>query len=121
MKRIDLLLFISVVFLGIFGLFMIYDASSFVAFRDFSDKYHYVKEQSFWMIIGFLSLVFFSNLNYHRFYNLSVPLLIASILLLILVFIPPFSLKLLGARRWVDLGFFTIQPSEIVKLTLAIY
>ncbi|PIR79835.1 MAG: putative lipid II flippase FtsW [Candidatus Levybacteria bacterium CG10_big_fil_rev_8_21_14_0_10_35_13] len=121
MKKIDLLLFISVVFLGIFGLFMIYDASSFVAFRDFSDKYHYVKEHSFWMIIGFLSLVFFSNLNYHRLYNLSVPLLIASILLLILVFIPPFSLKLLGARRWVDLGFFTIQPSEIVKLTLAIY
>src|SRR4030042_6709622 len=121
MKKIDFLLLIGVVFLGIFGLFMIYDASSFVAFRDFADKYHYVKEQSFWMLIGFIFLLFFSNFNYHRFYNLSVPLLVASIILLILVFIPPFGLKLLGAKRWVDFGFFTLQPSEVIKLTLAIY
>lgn len=121
MKKIDFLLLIAVVFLGIFGLFMIYDASSFVAFRDFADKYHYVKEQSFWMIMGFLSLLFFSHFNYHRFYNLSVPLLVSSILLLILVFIPGVGLKLLGAKRWVDFGFFTLQPSEVIKLTLAIY
>jgi len=121
MKKIDFFLLIGVIFLGIFGLFIIYDASSFVAFRDFADKYHYVKEQSFWMVVGFLSLIFFTKFDYHRFYNLSLPLLLISTVLLILVFIPPFGLKLLGARRWVDFRFFTIQPSEVIKLTLAIY
>src|SRR3972149_2114211 len=121
MKKIDFFLLIGVIFLGIFGLFIIYDASSFVAFRDFADKYHYVKEQSFWMVVGFLSLIFFTKFDYHRFYNLSLPLLLMSTVLLILVFIPPFGLKLLGARRWVDFRFFTIQPSEVIKLTLAIY
>lgn len=100
---------------------MIYDASSFVAFRDFLDKYHFVKDQIFWIILGLFSLVFFANFNYKRFYNLAVPLLIGSIGMLIMVFIPGIGLKLLGASRWIDFRFFSIQPSEIVKLTLAIY
>ena len=120
MKRIDLILLGSVIFLTIFGLFMIYDASSFVAFRDFADKYRYVKDQIVWIILGFAALIFFSNFNYHRFYNLALPLLLVSIGLLVMVFIPGFSLKLLGARRWIDFGVFSLQPSEVVKLTLSI-
>lgn len=121
MKRIDLVLLICVIFLTFFGLFMIYDASSFVAFRDFGDKYAYVKDQIVWIILGFAALVFFAHFNYHRFYNLALPLLLFSIVLLVMVFIPGFSLKLLGARRWIDFGLFTVQPSEVVKLTLSIY
>lgn len=121
MKKTDLVLLFSVLFLTIFGLFMIYDASSFVAFRDFSDKYHFVKDQIFWVFLGFISLGFFANFNYHKLYNLALPLLIVSIGLLCMVFIPGLGLKLLGANRWVDFKLFTIQPSEVVKLSLAIY
>ena len=56
MKKIDILLLTSVIFLVVFRLFMIYDASSYVAFRDFADKYHYVKDQFFWIVVGFISL-----------------------------------------------------------------
>src|SRR3989344_2371959 len=121
MKKTDLVLIASVIFLTIFGLFMIYDASSFVAFRDFSDKYHFVKDQIFWVFLGITSLIFFANFDYHRLYNLAIPALLASIALLFMVFIPGLGLKLLGASRWVDFKFFTLQPSEVVKLTLAIY
>ena len=121
MKRIDLILLGSVIFLTIFGLFMIYDASSFVAFRDFGDKYTYVKDQIVWIVLGLFALIFFANFNYHRFYNLALPLLLVSIVLLVMVFIPGFGLKLLGAKRWIDFGLFTLQPSEVVKLTLSIY
>jgi cell division protein FtsW len=121
MKKIDLSLSISVIFLTIFGLFMIYDASSFVAFRDFADKYHFVKDQIFWILIGFTAMVFFANFNYKRFYNLALPALIVSIGLLVMVFIPGFSLKLLGAHRWIDFRIFSLQPSEVIKLSLAIY
>lgn len=121
MKRIDLFLLFSVMFLTFFGLFMIYDASSFVAFRDFADKYHYVKDQIFWILIGFGALLFFLHFDYHKFYNLAIPILLGAIGLLILVFIPGIGVKLLGARRWIDLKFTLIQPSEFVKLALAIY
>ncbi len=121
MKKLDLVLLASVYFITIFGLFMIYDASSYVAFRDFADKYHFIKDQIFWIILGSIALIFFAHFNYKKFYNLALPGLLVSIFLLVLVFIPGLGLKLLGARRWIDLHFFTIQPSELVKLALAVY
>lgn len=100
---------------------MIYDASSFVAFKDFGDKYHYIKDQIFWAILGFGFLTFFSIFDYHKLYNLSLPIIILAIALLIMVFIPGLGVYVLGARRWVDFNFFVVQPSEFVKLGLAIY
>ena len=44
-----------------------------------------------------------------------------AIVLLILVFIPGLGVTALGARRWIDFGFFILQPAEFVKLALAIY
>lgn len=121
MKKIDFFLLSAVAFLTLFGLFMLYDASSFVAFRDFSDKYHYIKEQVFWAFLGIIALFLFSKFDYHKFYNLAIPILIAAILLLVLVFVPGLGVTLLGAHRWIDIGFITLQPSELVKLALAIY
>lgn len=121
MKRADTFLLITVVFLTLFGLFMIYDVSSFAAFRDFGDKYHYVKDQFFWIVLGFLGLLFFTRFNYHRLYNLSIPILLVAILLLVLVLIPGIGIKLQGARRWINTGLFVLQPAEFVKLALAIY
>lgn len=121
MKKFDFFLFVPAIFLTFFGLFMLYDASSFVAFRDFADKYHFVKEQVFWIFLGFLALILFSKFDYHRFYNLAIPILIVAISLLVLVFVPGLGIELLGARRWIDIGFTTLQPSEFVKLALAIY
>jgi len=121
MKRIDVFLLIIVITLAIFGIFMIYDASSYVAFRDFADKYHFVKDQFVWFLLGVVGLLFFAHFNYHKLYNLSLPILFAAIVLLILVFVPGIGVKLLGARRWVNLGAFLLQPAEFVKLALAIY
>ncbi|MFH1186695.1 MAG: putative peptidoglycan glycosyltransferase FtsW [Candidatus Levyibacteriota bacterium] len=121
MKRIDIPLLLTTIFLTFFGLFMIYDVSSFVAFRDFLDKYHYLKEQSFWIILGFASLVFFTFFNYKRFYNLALPILVVALVSLLMVFIPGLGVSFLGAKRWVDLGFTLFQPSEFIKLALAIY
>lgn len=121
MKKIDISLLFSVIALTLFGLFMIYDVSSYVAFRDFSDKYHYVKDQFFWVMLGFAALGFFSFFDYHKLYSLALPVLFAALILLILVFIPGVGISLLGANRWIDAGFFVLQPAEFIKLALAIY
>ncbi len=121
MSKIDISLFISVLLLTLFGLFIIYDVSSFVAFRDFSDKYHYIKDQFFWFALGIGLLIFFTLFDYHRLYILSFPILCAALILLILVFVPGIGVRLLGASRWINLGAFVLQPAEFVKLALAIY
>jgi cell division protein FtsW len=121
MKKLDFIFIFVVVLLTAFGLLMIYDASSFVAFRDFNDKYHYIKEQTFWSALGFIFLYFFSRFNYKRLYGFALPLMLISIVLLVLVFVPGIGVYLLGARRWINLGFTVLQPSEFVKLSFAIY
>lgn len=121
MKKLDIFLLMSVVALTLFGLFIIYDASSFVAFRDFADKYHYVKDQSVWVILGFIILTIFSYFDYRRLYLLAFPILSIALVLLILVFIPGIGISLMGAHRWINLGFTVLQPAEFVKLALAIY
>ena len=121
MKKIDISLLFSVFLLTCFGLFMIFDASSFVAYRDFADKYHYVKDQFFWVILGFAGLTFFSYFDYHKLYSLALPILALALILLMLVFVPGIGVYLLGANRWIDTGIFILQPAEFVKLALAIY
>jgi len=46
---------------------------------------------------------------------------LATICLLLIVILPGVGIKLLGARRWINLGLFSFQPSEVAKLTLGIY
>lgn len=100
---------------------MIYEASSFAAFRDFNDKFRYAKDQGVWILLGLTSLTFFTLFDYKKLYYFAVPILIGVIVLLLAVLIPGIGIQVLGARRWIDVGFFIIQPSEIAKLGLAIY
>lgn len=120
-RKSDFSLLISVIILTAFGLFMIYDASSYVAFRDFGDKYRYIKDQMMWVVIGFSALSIVSFIDYHKYYNLALPILLTAIGLLFLVFVPGLGIEALGAKRWINLGFFVLQPSEVVKLSLVIY
>jgi len=121
MRRIDFGLLVPVIFLSLFGILMIYNASSIIAFRDFGDKYHYFREQLVWMLLGYTALLVFSFIDYHLFYKLALPILITAIIVLIGVFIPGLGVYALGAHRWINLQFFVLQPAELVKLSLAIY
>lgn len=121
MKKIDLVLLLPVALLTLFGLLMIYNASSYVSFKDFADKYHYIKDQIFWVVLGFGSLGFFYFFDYKKLYVFAIPALVLAVTLLLLVFVPGLGVEALGARRWIDLQFFVVQPSEFAKFALAIY
>jgi len=120
-KRVDLPLLIIVVVLTIFGLLMIYDASSVIAFEVFGDKFHYIKDQLVWVILGLAALFIFYNFDYKKLYNIALPSLLAALTLLILVFMPGIGSSAKGAARWINIASFRLQPAEFVKLALAIY
>lgn len=121
MKKADTFLLGIVVFLSLFGLLMIYDASSVRAFYDYGDKFHFLRDQATWVTLGLIVLTTFSVIDYHKLYYLALPLLIVALVSLIMVFIPGIGSGAKGANRWIDLQFVRIQPAEFVKLTLAIY
>lgn len=117
----DMVLAGAVVLLTIFGILMVYDASSVSALRDFGDKFYYLKEQIKWFGLGLFSLFFLSRFDYKKLYILSPLILLAAIGFLLLVFIPGLGIKAYGASRWLDFRLFSFQPSEIAKLASVIY
>lgn len=117
----DYPLIATVGILVIFGLIMVYDASVVQALSDFKDSYYYIRQQIIWVIIGLVSLVFFSQFNYKKFKKLALPLLLMSFFLLLAVFIPGLGISGGGAHRWLKIGSITIQPAEIIKLTGVIF
>lgn len=121
MKKFDLLLFGVTALLTFFGLLMIYDASSVLSNSIYGHKYQFFQDQIVWMILGFSALFIFASVDYHKWFNLALPLLVMALILLIMVFIPGIGAGAKGANRWIDLHFFRLQPAEFVKLVLAIY
>ncbi len=121
MKKLDILLLGIVTALTMFGLLMIFNASSVIAYELFGDKYSYFKDQIVWVILGYMALTFFYFFDYKKLFNLALPLLIISLAILVLVFIPGVGSSAKGAARWINIVGFRLQPSEFVKLALAIY
>jgi cell division protein FtsW len=109
------------ILLTVLGLLAVADASVPQAINAFGDKFYFLKQQVEWAALGIVLLVVFSNIKYTFWRRLAYPLFGISLVFLIMVLIPQFGLKTLGARRWIDLGFMNFQPSEVVKFTLALY
>lgn len=103
------------------GLLAIADSSAPQALDNFGDKYYFLKQQVFSAFVGLVSMLIVANINYNFWKKIATPLFFLSILLLLIVLIPHFGIHALGARRWIDLGFVSFQPSELVKFSLAVY
>lgn len=116
-KPWDFILFGASLLLTFFGLLMVYDVSALEGLRDSKDSYYYIRQQIFWAILGFGLMLFFANFDYKKFKKISAFLFFTSAALLLVVLIPGFGVSGGGAHRWLKIGFLTIQPAEIIKLT----
>lgn len=105
----------------LFGLVMLSSAGSVFGFQRFDDSNFFLKSQLPAVGIGLLGMFIAYRTEYSQWRRLAVPLLLVTIILLLLVFTPGLGSFFLGARRWINLGFTTIQPSEIAKLTFILY
>lgn len=117
----DKLLIVFTILLAAIGILMVYDSSVAIALRDFGDPYHFAREQIKWLVLGFLAFATFSRISYHYWKRIAVPMLLGTMVLLIAVFIPGFGVRALGAHRWLNFGFFILQPAELAKLSIVLY
>lgn len=117
----DRLLLIVVSTICIVGILMVYNSSVAIAERDFSDQYYFAREQAKWLVVGIVGLIIASKIDYRRWYQWSLPLLLTNIVLLLAVFIPGIGITALGAHRWINLGFTTLQPAELAKFSMVLY
>lgn len=116
--RIDYWILFLVFGLCLFGLLMIYSASAVLSYEQYGVNNYYFNKQLVSFGIGLVGLVIASLIDYRFWQKISLPFLaLAVILLIVVLFMPQVS----GAQRWIHIGGFTIQPSEITKLAFIIY
>lgn len=120
-SNLDYPLLITVVLVSLFGLIMVYDASVVQAYKDFSDRYYYIKQQIVWAILGIFLMIIASFFKYTNYKKISLPLFLGSLALLFAVLIPGLGSSAGGAHRWLNLGFVTVQPAELIKITSIIF
>lgn len=106
----------------IFGLVMISSAGVIYSETRFGDDYYFFKRQLFFGVLpGSFILFIVQRIDYHVWKKIAVPFFFISILFLILVFMPGIGSKVYGASRWIQLGPFSFQPSEMAKLSVILY
>ncbi len=121
MKKFDKTLFITCILLILFGLVMIYSASSIWAEYKFHDAFKYVKQQGLFILIGIPLMIAVSKIDYTVYYKKTNLLLGICLLLLVLVLIPGIGSIRNGSQSWFGIGSFGVQPSEFAKLALIIF
>ena len=119
--KFDKWLFFDVIFLMLFGLLMIYSASSVWAEYKFGNSFHYTIYQGLFIFVGIILILFLSKIKSDFYYKNATKLLFTAIILLVLVLIPGIGIVRNGSRSWFGIGPFGIQPSEFAKLSLIIF
>ncbi len=111
----DTPLLVVTLILVVFGLIMMFSASFANAWYMFGDSYHYIKKQALFAVVGIVAMLVLSRINYHVYHKFAWLLYGASLLLLVVtLFMPPLN----NSRRWIIIGGFTLQPSEIAKFAI---
>ena len=101
----------------------IYSASNYVAKTQYGDAWYFVKKQLLGLFLGLGAMFLCARFDYKKLNGKKIRLiaLITSLVLLVLVFIPGLGKTNYGATRWIGIGGFTLQPSEIAKYGFVCY
>ena len=120
-KQFDFLLCITIFLLLALGIVMVLSASAPSALSTTGNSYTYVTKQLIFAVIGIVLMFIISKIDYKKYKHFYKIAYIVSIIALASVILPGIGKGVNGARRWIDLGFGTFQPSEIAKIGLIIF
>ena len=108
-KEFDIYVIVPTICLCLWGLFHLYTIS-------LEDSYYYFERQAIWLCFGIFFLFLFSFFPKEVWSRLSYLVYTATVFFLVLVIVKGSAIY--GAKRWLDIGFFNFQPSELAKLSL---
>lgn len=117
----DAVLLISTLLLLIIGVVMVYSASSILSFHDFGDSLYYVKRQLLFAVLGVLAMGMTMNVDYWVWKKYAKLGLLICFIMLVVVLIPGVGVIRGGARSWLGISSFGIQPSEFMKIGMIVF
>jgi len=117
----DSILFFTVIVLVLIGLVMVFSSSGVYAMEKYDDPYYFLKRQVLWAVLGTLVMLVTRKMDYHYLEKYTYYITGITFLMLIAVMMPGLGKEVGGARRWLVLGGFTFQPSELAKFALVLF
>ncbi len=115
----DPIIFVSLIILVMLGVIMVFSASYYVAKVKYDDIYYYFTKQARFAILGFMALPLIIKVNWNIYRDYSGFFYGISCVFLVLVLL--IGLEDNGAKRWLGIGSFSFQPSELGKVGLIMY
>ncbi|MBM7114299.1 putative lipid II flippase FtsW [[Archangium] primigenium] len=119
--RFDALLLCAVLSLVSLGLVMVYSASAVMAEDKLGDSFYFLNRQLMAVGMGVVAMAVGMKVGWRRLARLAYPLLLVTLVLLVLVLIPGIGTTVGGARRWIRLPGFGLQPAEVAKFAWVVY
>lgn len=120
-EKADPVLLCGIIALVAFGVLMMYSAGSYSAKIYYDNEFYYVYKQLIGAVVGFAAMGVLAFTDYHKLIKFRFLILIVSYVLLVLVFVPGIGVENYGAKRWINLPFFTIQASEVAKFGFIVF
>ena len=120
-KKIDYILLGAVLALVLIGLLFVYSASYYSAEITYNNKYFFLTKQAIGAAVGLVAMLVATQIKLEFIKKLWIVGVVLSAVLLALVFVPGISIENYGARRWIGVGSFSMQPSEIAKFAYVLF
>lgn len=121
-KKPDLVLLGTVLFLLILGIVILSSVSASYAQKKFDNSFYFLTHQIFAGLIPGLILAFYFFMTSLESLKKRAPIfLLMSLIMMAMVFLPKIGMSFGGSRSWLNLGFASFQPSELLKITFILY
>ena len=117
----DSILLAVTIILVLIGLVMVFSSSGVYAMEKYNDAYYFLKRQVVWAALGAMIMLSARKMDYRNLEKYTYYIMGLVFLMLLAVMIPGFGKEVGGARRWLVLGGFTFQPSELAKFALILF
>lgn len=119
--EMDYTLLFLVILIVVVGLIMLLSASAPSGKRIYDDSYYYFKRQLLFVVFGFVGMIIVSKVNLKTLIPYVPKAFWICAGLLLLVLIPGIGVEVNGSRRWLNIPFVQLQPSEFMKPVIAMY
>jgi cell division protein FtsW len=120
-RQVDFWLVGAVLVLVGLGLVMVFDASYFLGAERFGDPFALIRRQTIFLCGAAVVAFALSRVDPLQLRRFAYPALFATLFLLLLVLVPGIGQVRGGARRWISLGLFAFEPSELLKPVFVVY
>jgi cell division protein FtsW len=120
-KAYDIGVIVSAVFLTAVGVLMVYSTSSIYSLEMYGNANYFLIRHAIYLAIGLASMIVLMRVDYRLLRKFVYPAYLLGLVMLIAVLVPGIGKQVGGARRWIDLGLLSFQPSEFAKYILVLY